>query len=121
MNNPALTKRPVMVAVRKGTSRVTRLARRAPTKFGLEPLKALRLKPRTEEKEKGVKDKPKDEGEESVNATKGTHREIRKSLASFLTRATGIANGVIIADTATKGRKGEKEKLHYSYRRRIKG
>ena len=109
-----------MVAVRKGTSRVTRLARLAPTKCGPEPLRDLSLKSRTEEKEKGAKDKPMDEGEESGNATKGTHREIRKSLASFLTRATGTANGVIIADTATKERKGGKEKLHYSYRRRIK-
>ena len=99
---------------------MTRLVRRAPTKYGPEPLKALSLKSRTEEKEKGVKDKPKDVGEEPVNATKGTHRETRKSLASILTRATGIASGVIIANTATREKKGEKGKLHYSYPRRIK-
>ena len=91
-----------MVVARKDTSRVIRLAKLDQTKYGPVLLIALKLRSKMEAKEKGGKDKPKDVGEKSVNGIKRTLQQRRKFHASFLTRATDTASGVIIAGTVTK-------------------
>jgi hypothetical protein len=52
LNNPALTKRPVMVAAKKDTLKVTPPARLGRTKFGPAPQKVLRIKSKMAAKEK---------------------------------------------------------------------
>jgi hypothetical protein len=118
-NNPALSKRPAMVAAKKGTLRETPPAKLGRTKFGPAPQRVLKTKSRMAAREKRKLTKPKDEGEEIVNETKRIRLVRRKSLANISILEMDIASGEITAGTATRGRKEGRENPHFSCRRKI--